>query len=102
MVKCWPISRRKGMYSSLSSHSALSSITASVGPSPKLRNCSNIGLIEAVLEAITSSLISLRASSRPEERRVGKECVQTCSTRGSRYHQKKTQLHTPAHAQVNK
>src|SRR5688500_19827452 len=35
--KCWPISRRKGIYSSLSSHSALSSMMASVGPSPKVR-----------------------------------------------------------------
>src|SRR3546814_14678171 len=27
---------------------------------------------------------------RSEERRVGKECVSTCSTRGSPYHKKKT------------
>src|SRR3546814_15455285 len=30
------------------------------------------------------------ASARSEERRVGTECVRTCSTRGSPYHEKKT------------
>src|SRR3546814_16015094 len=32
-----------------------------------------------------------RNSDRSEERRVGKECVRTCSSRWSRVHKKKTQ-----------
>src|SRR3546814_19033566 len=31
-----------------------------------------------------------RACSRSEERRVGKECVRTCRSRGSPYHEKQT------------
>src|SRR3546814_11915380 len=33
----------------------------------------------------------LRNHTRSEERRVGKECVSTCSSRGSPYHKKKKQ-----------
>src|SRR3546814_20570563 len=33
------------------------------------------------------------ALPRSEERRVGKECVSTCRTRGSRYHEKKNIVH---------
>src|SRR3546814_19953324 len=33
--------------------------------------------------------------SRSEERRVGKECVSTCRSRGSPYHEKKNNQNTP-------
>src|SRR3546814_21025538 len=35
-----------------------------------------------------------KAMARSEERRVGKECVSTCRTRWSPYHQKKTLQYT--------
>ena len=64
--KCRPTSRRKGMYSSRSSHSALSIITASVGPSPKRITLSKAVLIEAMLAAIVAASVILRWSSRNE------------------------------------
>src|SRR3546814_13165463 len=36
----------------------------------------------------------LGATRSSEERRVGKECVRTCSTRGSPFHQKKKKQNT--------
>src|SRR3546814_14384129 len=38
-----------------------------------------------------------RSSSRSEERRVGKECVSTCSSRWSPYHYKKNTHHSSIH-----
>src|SRR3546814_16641191 len=40
------------------------------------------------LDANTRPLPTRRSASRSEERRVGKECVSTCRSRGSRYHKK--------------
>src|SRR3546814_17077630 len=44
--------------------------------------------------SIIRSYIPSAASTprRPEERRVGKECVSTCRSRWSPYHKKKTKL----------
>src|SRR3546814_15967407 len=39
----------------------------------------------------SSLLISAYTIARSEERRVGKECVSTCSSQGSPYHDKKQQ-----------
>src|SRR3546814_13836619 len=35
-----------------------------------------------------------KVTKRSEERRVGKECVSTCRSRWSRYHEKKNKAHT--------
>ena len=53
------------MYSSFSSQSALLTMTASVGPSPNVRNWPNTRLMLAMLAAICSSVSILRLSSRP-------------------------------------
>src|SRR3546814_14471119 len=39
------------------------------------------------------SIHSRKGTSRSEERRVGKECVSTCRSRRSPYHQKKNEKH---------
>src|SRR3546814_13445765 len=39
-----------------------------------------------------STLLEVRRAIRSEERRVGKECVSTCRSRWSPYHQKKKQI----------
>ena len=54
------------MYESPSSQSALFIITASVGPSPKVRNCENTRSMPSRLAAIRSSESSWRESSLPE------------------------------------
>ena len=54
------------MYSSLSSQSALLTMTASVGPSPNLRKFVKPLRMPAMFLAICSSPISLRDSSRNE------------------------------------
>ena len=61
MVKCRPTSRRNGTYSSPDSHSSLSSMIASVGPSPKVRKRSNTLRMPAMLAWICSWLSSLPA-----------------------------------------
>src|SRR3546814_17829853 len=40
-------------------------------------------------QALRRALRHLRGHPRSEERRVGKECVSTCRSRGSPYHSKK-------------
>jgi hypothetical protein len=50
----------------VSSQSALLTITAPLGPSPKLRNLVNTRSMPAMFAAISTSLKSLRASSLPE------------------------------------
>src|SRR3546814_14297371 len=45
---------------------------------------SEIGVIEAVVN--TESPLIGQSAGRSEERRVGKECVSTCSSRWSPYH----------------
>ncbi len=49
-----PTSRRNGMYSRRSSQSALSIITASVGPLPKVSTLSKAVLIESMFDRIVS------------------------------------------------
>ena len=61
MVKWRPTSRRNGTYSSVSSHSALSSMIASVGPSPNVRKRSNTRRIAAMLASMSSSRQQLAA-----------------------------------------
>src|SRR3546814_19302937 len=46
----------------------------------------------------TISTSGLTADRRSEERRVGKECVRTCSSRWSPYHAKKIQATNTTHS----
>ena len=54
------------MYESPSSQSALFIIAASVGPSPKTRNCEKTRLMPSMLASIRSSDRSWRDSSLPD------------------------------------
>src|SRR3546814_18233087 len=45
---------------------------------------------DAQIKIVTDALVSM-AVERSEERRVGKECVSTCRSRWSPYHEKKKQ-----------
>src|SRR3546814_13047041 len=45
-----------------------------------------------ILKTLTMSKEALRSMNRSEERRVGKECVSTCRSRWSAYHQKKNKV----------
>src|SRR3546814_15369101 len=54
------------------------------------RPCLEIGLARSVADRAPGKAVELLAPVfRSEERRVGKECVSTCSSRWSPYHSKK-------------
>src|SRR3546814_20588059 len=46
------------------------------------------------VQVATRSLPQLACRARSEERRVGKECVSTCRSRWSPYHEKKKEIET--------
>src|SRR3546814_14856560 len=48
-------------------------------------------------EILPQQALAAKAELRSEERRVGKECVSTCRSRGSTYHKNKNTTHTPQH-----
>src|SRR3546814_11629190 len=48
------------------------------------------GSISTAWRNARASALYMLSAMRPEERRVGKECVSTCSSRWSPYHYKKT------------
>ncbi len=64
--KCRPMSRSISIQPSVVSHSALSVMIASFGPSPKVRNFEKTVLMLALLASISSSVSILRDSSRPD------------------------------------
>src|SRR3546814_14214642 len=59
-------------------------------------------LLVADLHLEKASWFARGGQMRSEERRVGKECVSTCSSRWSQYHYKKNTNKTPEHEHHNR